>query len=293
VTPLSDATLRHLKEVVVWPEFTSDRYVALEEIGRGGMGTVYAARDTALERDVAIKIGNALPDAELHARLTGEARVVAQLEHPGIVSVHDYGVLADGRPFYVMKRVRGQSLQALLGTRPPLAERLRIFERVCEAVSFAHARGVMHRDLKPANVMVGAFGEVIVTDWTIAAAAGTVVGTRGFMAPEQEAGLDAVDARADVFSLGVMLRSMLDGDAPRPLRSVCSRATEREPGKRYDSVGALAADVRRFRDGEAVQAHRDNVFERAARFGRKYQVPILLVLAYIVMRAVIALVAGM
>ena len=292
MTALTDAAVRHLKDVVAWPEFTSDRYVAIEEIGRGGMGTVYAARDTALERDVAVKIGNALPDAELQARLTGEARVIAQLEHPGIVPVHDYGLLADGRPFYVMKRVHGRSLQALLEARPAAAELLRIFERVCEAVSFAHARGVIHRDLKPSNVMVGAFGEVMVTDWTVAAAAGTVLGTRGFMAPEQEAGLDTVDARADVYSLGAMLRAVLGDDAPRPLRSICGRATERETGRRYESVEALAADVRRYRDSEAVHAHCENVFERAARFGRKYQLPILLVLAYIVMRAVIALLAG-
>lgn len=293
MTALSDATLRHLKDVVAWPEFTSGRYVAIEEIGRGGMGAVYAARDTALERDVAIKIGNALPDADLQARLTGEARVIARLEHPGIVPVHDYGLLADGRPFYVMKRVHGRSLQALLETGLLLSERLRIFERVCEAVSFAHARDVIHRDLKPSNVMVGAFGEVMVTDWTVAAAAGTVLGTRGFMAPEQESGLDTVDARADVYSLGAMLRAVMGDDAPRPLRSICSRAMERETDRRYEHVEALAADVRRYRDGEAVHAHRENVFERAARFGRRYQLPILLVLAYIIMRAVIALVTGM
>lgn len=292
MTTLSDATVGHLKEIVGWPAFTSDRYVAIEEIGRGGMGTVYAARDTALERDVAIKIGNALPGADLQARLTGEARAIARLEHPGIVPVHDYGLLADGRPFYVMKRVHGRSLQALVESGLAPAEALRIFERVCEAVSFAHARGVLHRDLKPSNVMVGAFGEVMVTDWTVAAATGTVVGTRGFMAPEQEAGGGTADARADVYSLGAMLGAMLGDDAPRPLRSICRLATEREAVRRYESVEALAADIRRFRDGEAVHAHRENTLERAARLGRKYQLPILLVLGYIVMRAVIALLAG-
>ena len=292
MTALSDETVRHLQDVVGWPEFTSERYVATEELGRGGMGTVYAARDTALDRDVAIKVGNALPGAELQARLTGEARVIAQLEHPGIVPVHDYGMLADGRPFYVMKRVHGRSLQALLEARPALTELLRIFERVCEAVSFAHARGVIHRDLKPSNVMVGAFGEVMVTDWTVAAGAGTVLGTRGFMAPEQEAGLGTVDARADVYSLGAMLRAVLGDAPPRPLRSICHRATQTDPSRRYESVELLANDIRRFRDGEAVQAHRENVLERAARIGRKYQLPIVLVLAYIVMRAVIALLAG-
>ena len=104
---LPDSTVDHLMAVAGWPEFTSDRYEVIEEIGRGGMGTVYSAFDTALGREVAIKIGNALPSTELQARLTREARVIARLEHPGIVPVHDFGWLADGRPFYVMKRLHG------------------------------------------------------------------------------------------------------------------------------------------------------------------------------------------
>src|SRR5688572_4582531 len=131
---LPDATVDHLIAVAGWPEFTSDRYEVIEEIGRGGMGTVYSARDHALGREVAIKIGNALPSAELQARLTSEAKVLARLEHPGIVPVHDFGILADGRPFYVMKRVQGRTLQACIEAGLPLADRLRIFERICEAV---------------------------------------------------------------------------------------------------------------------------------------------------------------
>src|SRR5262245_2889749 len=165
---LPDSTVDHLTAVAGWPEFTSDRYDVIEEIGRGGMGTVYSAFDTALGRDVAIKIGNALPSTELQARLTREARVIARLEHPGIVPVHDFGVLADGRPFYVMKRVHGRTLHEFLEKAPPLPERLRIFERVCEAVSCAHAHQIIHRDLKPQNVMVGEFGEVMVMDWGVA-----------------------------------------------------------------------------------------------------------------------------
>src|SRR5262245_5452286 len=166
---LPDSTVDHLTAVAGWPEFTSDRYDVIEEIGRGGMGTVYSAFDTALGREVAIKIGNALPSSEFQARLTREARVIARLEHPGIVPVHDFGLLADGRPFYVMKRLQGQTLGGVIETAsPPLAERLRIFERICEAVAFAHAHGIVHRDLKPGNVMVGTFGEVMVMDWGIA-----------------------------------------------------------------------------------------------------------------------------
>ena len=291
MTFLSDTTVAHLKDVAAWPEFTSDRYLVRDMIGRGGMGAVYAAHDSALGRDVAIKVG---------ARLTGEAQMLARLEHPGIVPVHDYGVLADGRPFYVMKRVDGQTLAALLRGAPPLAERLRIFERVCEAVSFAHSRGVIHRDLTPANIMIGSFGEVMVMDFGVASLLavdsepGVVLGTRGFMPPEQAAagGADAVDERADVYALGAVLDAMLDDGSPAPLRSIAQRAMNDAREARYASVTVLGDDVRRFRTGDAVQAHGEGPLERAARFGRKYHVPILLVLAYIVMRALIAFFSG-
>ena len=297
---LADATLRHLKAVAAWPEFPDGRYEVVEEIGRGGMGSVYAARDTALERDVAIKIGNAIPSSDLQARLTREAQVLARLEHPGIVPVHDWGLLADGRPFYVMKRVRGRTLQAFIESAPAVADRLRVFERVCEAVAFAHARGVIHRDLKPDNIMVGDFGEVMVMDfglawWRVpegpAPDPGVVAGTRGFMAPEQASGADAVDERADVYALGAVLTAMFDGwhGALTPLRSIAARAMAPSPAARYPSVDALLADVTAYRSGDAVSAHRETLVERAARFTRVYKTPILLVLAYIVMRALVAL----
>lgn len=285
MTFLPDSTIAHLKDVAAWPEFTSERYVVGEPLGRGGMGVVYAAHDTALGRDVAIKVG---------ARLTHEARLIARLEHPGIVPVHDCGLLADGRPFYVMKRLEGQTLDALLRSAPPLAERLRIFERVCEAVAFAHAHGVIHRDLKPENIMAGSFGEVMVMDFGVAALlsnggeAGVVLGTRGYMPPEQEGG-GAVDERADVYALGAVLDAMLDSASPAPLRSIARRAMQAERNRRYVSVAALAEDVRRFVAGDAVHAHRETPIERAARFGRKYQVAIVLLLAYLVMRALIVI----
>ena len=333
---LPDSTVDHLMAVAGWPEFTSDRYEAIEEIGRGGMGTVYSAFDTALGREVAIKIGNALPSTELQARLTREARVIAQLEHPGIVPVHDFGWLADGRPFYVMKRVHGQTLRAVIETAvPPLAERLRVFERVCEAVAFAHAHGIIHRDLKPENVMVGTFGEVMVMDWGIARMrsetsdrrpapggaaivpslgiktnAGTVMGTPGFMPPEQSDNAGEVDHRADVYSLGALMFMLLTGQPPAqeagavsrdldrsrgippPLKSICRCALSESPSDRYSSVSSLAADVARFRDGQAVSVHAEGPLERTGRFIRTYQTPILLVLAYIVMRALIAFFAA-
>jgi serine/threonine protein kinase len=333
---LPDSTVEHLTAVAGWPEFTSDRYEVIEEIGRGGMGTVYSAFDTALGREVAIKIGNALPSTELQARLTREARVIARLEHPGIVPVHDFGVLADGRPFYVMKRLQGQTVRAFIETAaPPLAERLRIFERICEAVSFAHAHGIIHRDLKPENVMVGTFGEVMVMDWGIArtfddrsdaggagardgteskaaieTGAGTVLGTPGFMAPEQSASPGLIDERADVYALGALMFMLLTNQAPPhdagqasldlerapaippPLKSICRCALSTPPSDRYHSVASLAADVARFRERQAVSVHAEGPLERTVRVIRTYQTPILLVLAYIVMRALIAIFAA-
>src|SRR5262245_8517532 len=170
MTGLSDAAVDRLRAVANWPEFQSDRYRVTGEIGRGGMGTVYAAVDEALHRDVAIKVSNTVAAAALEERLGAEARVLARLEHPGIVPVHDVGRLADGRLFYVMKRVDGETLTDYTRRRTDHAERLKIFERICEAVAFAHARLILHRDLKPDNVMVGAFGEVMVMDWGIAKA---------------------------------------------------------------------------------------------------------------------------
>jgi tetratricopeptide (TPR) repeat protein len=149
-------------------------YELIEELGRGGMGVVYRARDTALGRDVAVKLlSDRYPAGSLAAqRFLSEARITGQLQHPGIPAVHQVGTLADGRPFLAMKLIKGSTLEAILRQRTdPSAERgrlLAIFEAVCQAVGYAHAHRVIHRDLKPANVMVGAFGEVQVMDWGLA-----------------------------------------------------------------------------------------------------------------------------
>jgi tetratricopeptide (TPR) repeat protein len=156
------------------PPASPPGYELFEEIGRGGMGVVYRARDVALDRDVAIKLlserypGDSLPAQ----RFLGETRITAQLQHPGIPAVHQVGTLADGRPFLAMKLIKGSTLEAILKHRTDqTAERgrlLTIFEAVCQAVGYAHAHRVIHRDLKPANIMVGAFGEVQVMDWGLA-----------------------------------------------------------------------------------------------------------------------------
>jgi eukaryotic-like serine/threonine-protein kinase len=149
MSSLSDAAVERLRVAVHWPVLPSDRYTITEEIGRGGMGTVYAAIDEVLGRQVAIKVLNLVGSAAAELRLAAESRVLARLEHPGIVPVHDAGRLRDGRPFYVMKRVQGRTLTEHLPDHRDLSGRLRIFERICEAAAFAHARRILHRDLKP------------------------------------------------------------------------------------------------------------------------------------------------
>lgn len=313
---LRDTAVDRLRRLASTPAFTSDRYTLGGEIGRGGMGIVYSATDTELGREVAVKIPTGVVASGVERRLQREARVLAALEHPGIVPIHDIGRLEDGRPFYVMKRVRGRTLREHLRDVPSLAERLRIFERICEPVAFAHEAGVVHRDLKPENVMIGAFGEVLVMDWGLALLdgageeTGVVAGTPGFMPPEQARGdRRAADVRADIFALGAILVLLAAGSdpapdreaaasvlrepgIPKPLRAICARAMDPEPEGRYPDVAALAADVGSFAAGGPVSAHRESLMERAVRAARIHRVAILLVLAYLLMRVAVAMIAG-
>jgi len=272
------------------PDLTGTRYEIISTLGRGGMGVVYLARDTALDREVALKIFDRPPgDAN-------EARIIARLEHPGIVPVHDFGELPDGRLFYAMKRVRGDRLDRWMSVARDLSERLAVFLRVCETVAFAHAHGVVHRDLKPENVMVGEFGEVLVLDWGAAAAdiadcglriadSTTIVGTPHYMAPEQARGDAAIDQRADVFALGAMLAGIARGVAP--VAAIARKAQSADAALRYQSVPALAADVNRYLAGRAVEAHREPLFDRVARVVRRNRLAILLVLTYLIVRVML------
>jgi WD40 repeat protein len=186
------------------------------------MAEVRRAVDAVLGRDVAYKVLRDEHRAH-RARFEEEARLTAQLEHPGIVPVHDRGVDEQGRPWFTMKAVDGLSLRQALdqGALEGRAQRLEVLRRVCEAVAFAHAHAVLHRDLKPDNIMVGAFGEVLVMDWGLAArmedglAPGLRAGTPAYMAPEQARG-EACGVQADVYALGAMLYELL-ADRP-PLR---------------------------------------------------------------------------
>lgn len=222
------------------------------EIARGGVGTVFLAHDVALGRDLAIKVlQSRYRDREdLIERFVREARIAGQLQHPGIVPVHELGAFADERPYFSMKLVKGQTLAHLLSQRRSSTDRasyLRVFLRLVETVAYAHERDVVHLDLKPSNVMVGKHGEVQLMDWGLAqviagegaaanrmdgvacetgssGAAGGVAGTPAYMAPERLAASAPPDKRADVFALGAILHEILTGrhvyssavDSPRP-----------------------------------------------------------------------------
>jgi serine/threonine protein kinase len=296
VTWISDRVIEQLRDAAAWPEL-DDRYVITGVAGRGGMGTVYIARDQRLDRDVAVKV-LAIADQKgsRAAWLSREAQILARLDHPAIVPVHDTGVLPDGRSFYVMKLVRGRRLDEVLADRAPQSQRLDLFARVLEAVAFAHAHGVVHRDLKPENIMAGSFGEVFVMDWGVAQdgaadAEPTVVGTPGFMPPEQ-AGARAVDARADIFALGAVLAQII-GESPAPaLSAIATKAQHPKPTERYQSVEELAADLARFRNQEPVTAYQESIAERLLRLYRRYELPVLLLLAYVVMRFALLVMTG-
>ena len=304
---ISDSALDRLNGVLTEPDLTGTRYEIRSVLGRGGMAVVYLARDTTLDRDVALKVLDWTVDAAAAPRLEQEARILARLEHPGIVPVHDFGQLADGRLFYAMKRVRGERLDRWLARVADVHERLSVFLRICEAVAFAHAFGVVHRDLKPENVMVGEFGEVLVLDWGIArvrgrsdpdtpdAAApskvltghGAVLGTPAYMAPEQARGDRTVGEPADIYSLGVMLQGL----APdrKAIRAIAAKAMSVDPSERYATVVALSRDVSQFMAGLAVDALQESMADRVVRFVSRHRLPLALVATYILVRSLLLL----
>ncbi|HEY5938859.1 MAG TPA: serine/threonine-protein kinase, partial [Kofleriaceae bacterium] len=215
-------------------EFPSanERYLLGKLLGKGGMGEVVQATDQQIKREVAIKRMRQVSE-HATARFVREARIQGRLDHPAIVPVHELSVDAEGRPYFVMKRLTGTTLQHILEqgeashhTRRSL---LRAFIDVCLAVEFAHSRGIVHRDLKPANIMLGDYGEVYVLDWGVARVlgedeetepsgetnpgkteAGAILGTVGYIPPEQLRA-ETVDARADVYALGCILFEILAG----------------------------------------------------------------------------------
>jgi tRNA A-37 threonylcarbamoyl transferase component Bud32 len=273
---------------------SAGRYRLLGEIARGGMGAVLKGRDPDLRRDLALKIllhrHRDRPD--LIQRFVEEAQICGQLQHPGVVPVYELGALADHRPFFTMKLVKGRTLASLLDARQSptddLPRFLGIFEQVCQTVAYAHARGVIHRDLKPSNVMVGAFGEVQVMDWGLAkvlpksaedeeasrpaknetvvatdrrrgdinlSQAGSVLGTPAYMAPEQARGeTESMDRRADAFALGSILCEILTG---QPAFTGLSAVEILHNAGRADTANALDRLARCMADPELLALARN------------------------------------
>jgi eukaryotic-like serine/threonine-protein kinase len=312
------------------PPSAPSRFSLGHELGRGGMGSVYAAHDTVLGREVAIK--HALADDAGALRLfEREAKITAQLEHPSIVPVHDAGRDDDGRPYYVMRRLDGEPLADRVARAPDVEARLGLVPHVLAAVdaaAFAHARGVIHRDIKPWNILLGDYGETVLIDWGLARRlddkeadevfATQAVGTPGYMAPEQVRG-EAIDTRADVYALGATLLHVLIGKAtvdttptewmaeaalgpappidkldpevPVELVAIVTKAMAPKPSDRYADAVEMAADLRAFLTGKLVAAHRYTTGQRIARFVRRHRVAVATATAALIAVAVTAVLA--
>lgn len=279
---MNDDVLRHLIHAVEIPDMSGTGYEIREELGRGGMGTVYRAWDANLEREVAVKVTESSD--------VPESRIAASLEHPGIVPVYGAGSLPDGRVFHVMRLVRGRPLHEYVTTATPLSERIAIFQKVCEAVAFAHSNGVVHCDLKPSNIMVGPFGDVSILDWGAAGRIGehkaARTGTPGFVAPERTNSAATPPAAAsDIYSLGAIWNSLLPAtDPPKPLAAVAARAMHSEPAQRYPDALALSRDLGHYLDGFRVEAYRESQLERGLRFVQRNRILFLLFAAYFLTR---------
>jgi tetratricopeptide (TPR) repeat protein len=293
-------------------------YEILEELGRGGMGVVYKARQIGLKRLVALKmiLSGAHAHGDQKARFRAEAEAVACLQHPNIVQVYEVGE-HDGLPYFSLEFVDGGTLDRKLnGTPLPPATAAHLVEALARAMQAAHEHGVVHRDLKPANVLLMAGGPDVpvdhctpkITDFGLAkqlhdssgqTASGAILGTPSYMAPEQAQGkTHEIGTLSDVYALGAILYECLTGRppfkgatmvetleqvrsvevapptrlqprCPRDLETVCLKCLQKEPTKRYPTAAALADDLKRFLDGEPIQARRVGSWERAARWVRR------------------------
>lgn len=231
-------------------------YEILEELGRGGMGVVYRARQASLDRVVALKVlpADRSRDPEFQERFDREAKAMAALSHPNIVPVFDSGEV-DGRFFFSMELIEGTSLRA--GVKRPPEEAARIVSQICDALEYAHGRGVIHRDIKPDNILIEPSGRIRIADFGLAkfvtgaanlTGTGAQLGTACYMAPEQMDDPGSVDARADLFAVGVMLYEMVTGtrpvgrfEPPPAFADVVSRAMSRDRSKRFASAAELRA----------------------------------------------------
>jgi serine/threonine protein kinase len=283
----------------------------VRELGRGGMGVVYLVQQKSLGRMVALKLlrpGEAT-FGRLLQRFLEEARHLARLRHPNIVSVHEVGRAGD-EPYFTMDYVEGEPLSAVLARErlsPTYA--LALWKQAAEAVQHAHSQGIIHRDLKPGNVLIDSGGEAYVTDFGLArdmtqssqiTRSGEVMGTPAYMAPEQALGqIDCIGEVTDVHGLGVILYELLTGAAPygndaparvlvrllneqppllrridkrvpHELETICLKAIAKEPSRRYATVRAFLEDVHRFESGTPVQARRPSMIYRTMRLIRQH-----------------------
>jgi len=236
-------------------------------LGAGGMGVVYLARHTRLDRFVALKLLSPERSSELAARFEREVRMMAQFKHPNIVSLYDSGETPEGRLYLAMEYVEGATLAELIADPPASFDPRAIAIQVCDALAYAHGEGVVHRDIKPGNVLVDAGGRVKVADFGLArrlsaeesmllTTAGKVMGTPGYMAPEQMRG-ETVDQRTDLFALGALIYEMLCGERPTGVfdlpstRAGCDprwdaivhRAMQPDPARRYGSATEMRAAI--------------------------------------------------
>lgn len=286
------------------------KYELLEEIGRGGMGVVFRARQTDLDRAVALKmiLSSRLASSEDVRRFYAEARAAGSLRHPNIVGIHDAGEV-HGQHFFAMDFVEGRSLAQALSDGPFEPRQAAVcLAAIGRAVQYLHEHQIVHRDLKPSNILLAADGTPFVTDFGLAKALGTdanhtqtgaIVGTLGYMSPEQAAGKQSeTSPRSDVYSLGAILFELLTGrppfknpspldtllqvierDPPRPrqlrhdiplsLEWICLKCLEKEPRNRYDSAAALVADLERFLRGEPLQVGPPGVLRTIVRWARR------------------------
>lgn len=314
------------------------RYSYKREYAKGGMGRILEVCDNILNRDVAMKeLLPALLDTpgvdskEFTRRFLREAKITGGLEHPSIVPIYELGQRDTGSLYYTMKLVRGRSLADAIDEAHNLRERLLLlphFIDICNAVAYAHSKGVIHRDLKPGNIMVGEFGETVVLDWGLAKTGfdsetpntsdedqyserhdgtsedtlpGTVLGTPGYMAPEQSIGdVGAIDERSDIYALGAVLYKLLtkrvpheastlaeifqklqtqdpkpirelEPTCPRELAAICGRALAREKADRYLTANALATDIQKFHSGALVGAYEYSLADYVRHFAKKYR----------------------
>ena len=287
-----------------------DGYDVQSVLGRGGMGVVYRARHLKLNRTVALKmlLSGAYASPNELVRFQREAEAVAGLSHPNIVQVFDVGEL-DGRPYFTMEFVEGQSLaERLAGTPQPARQTAAFMAILSQAVQVAHDGGVIHRDLKPANVLLATDGTPKISDFGLArrfedasdlTMTGARIGTPSYMAPEQAAGLTStVGPPADIYALGAILYEMLTGrppfraetaieterqviieepvppsrlnaQTPRDLETICLKCLRKDPSRRYARAAELADDLRRFLEGKPVQARPVGWLERVWRWGKR------------------------